>query len=114
MLSSCRHLAPVDPLRRAPGALPRAPRPLLRPGLGAAAVCVNHLLDGLGVVVVDGGVVLLPQHVLVDDVYPGVDPPHVRVQVQQLLTLHPAPLISRVQSLHQHLCNYRHKISSEI
>ena len=76
-------LAPIGPLGGPPGPLSGSTRPLLGPGLGPAPVGVDHLLDGLGVVVVDGVVGLLPDHVLVDDVNTGIHGPHVGVQAQQ-------------------------------
>ena len=75
-------LAPIGPLGGPSGPLSGSTRPLLGPGLGPAPVGVDHLLDGLGVVVVDGVVGLLPDNVLVDEVNTGIHGPHVRVQAQ--------------------------------
>ena len=91
------HLPSILPLRSPPGALSGPPCPLLSPWLGPPTVGVDHLPHTLRVVVVDSVVLALPHHVLVDDVHPGVDREHVRVE------LHDLGVLPRVETLHPDL-----------
>ena len=91
------HLASIYPLRSSPGSLSGPSCPLLSPGLGSSSVRVDHLLDALGVGVVDHVVFALPHDVLVDDINPGVDGEHVRVE------LHDVGVLARLQTLHPDL-----------
>merc|ERR1719193_1790895 len=75
------NLATIDPLRSSSGSLSGSSSSLLLPGLSSTSIGIYHLPDPFHVVVVDHVVLALPDQVPVDNIHPGVNSPHVWVQV---------------------------------